>query len=188
MGIERTTVREELAWHYANLAMADAALQENATAYSVKYFMIRSKLYKGIVTETMRIKSFFDDEKFKIGNCSCCYCGDEDNLSLDHLMPRKKLGSDLSENLIYACRSCNSSKRERDMVTWLRSQGRFPGIYLLRRYLKLAYFYCQKETLLDCSIAQAYIMDWPFEFNRLGENLAPLQNLCVLNLYHTTSL
>jgi len=40
----------------------------------------------------------------------CNYCGLTENLSLDHIFPQKYGGKDDAENLIFACRKCNSSK------------------------------------------------------------------------------
>jgi len=51
------------------------------------------------------------------GHC-CIYCGSEENLSIDHIVPRSKGGTDDEQNLATACRSCNSSKRDRDLIDW----------------------------------------------------------------------
>jgi 5-methylcytosine-specific restriction endonuclease McrA len=102
------TVREQIAWSYANLARADAALKENATKYSKTHYMIRSKLYRGLVSGDMSMRSLYDDERLKMTlPQACCYCGATSNLSVDHLIPRVKGGPDESDNLILACRTCN---------------------------------------------------------------------------------
>lgn len=41
---------------------------------------------------------------------ACRYCGSERNLSIDHVVPRIQGGSNELENLVVACRSCNSRK------------------------------------------------------------------------------
>lgn len=51
-------------------------------------------------------------------NHCCVYCGAGDNLSLDHVIPRSRGGSDDPENLVTACRPCNSSKRDRAPSEW----------------------------------------------------------------------
>jgi hypothetical protein len=40
----------------------------------------------------------------------CRYCGRTENLSVDHVVPRCQGGGDQLENLVVACRSCNSRK------------------------------------------------------------------------------
>lgn len=41
---------------------------------------------------------------------SCRYCGGDADLTIGHVVPRCQGGSDKSENLVVACRSCNSRK------------------------------------------------------------------------------
>ena len=46
-----------------------------------------------------------------INRDGCCQrCGTEDNLSVDHIVPRKLGGNDSLDNLEVLCASCNSSK------------------------------------------------------------------------------
>lgn len=79
----------------------------------------------------------------------CVYCGAEDNLSLDHLIPRIKGGTDDVDNLVCSCRSCNSSKGKKDLMRWYIESGDFPSIMVLRRYLKLVYHQCIEYGILD---------------------------------------
>lgn len=43
----------------------------------------------------------------------CYWCGEElgDTYTADHLLPRRLGGYDNPENIVLACRSCNSSRR-----------------------------------------------------------------------------
>lgn len=41
---------------------------------------------------------------------TCRYCGSTDSLSLDHIIPVSQGGTDEPDNLVTACRSCNSAK------------------------------------------------------------------------------
>jgi 5-methylcytosine-specific restriction endonuclease McrA len=46
-----------------------------------------------------------------INRDGCCQrCGTEDNLSVDHIVPRNLGGNDSLDNLEVLCASCNSSK------------------------------------------------------------------------------
>lgn len=59
----------------------------------------------------------------------CQYCGDRAD-SIDHVRPRSKGGQHTWENVVAACRSCNSAKRDRllDETTMrLRSKPRVPS-------------------------------------------------------------
>lgn len=137
MAPEILTVKEHIAWSYANLARAHAALQEGSEKYKQVHHIIRSKLFQGLVSGKMNMRSLYDDERMKMTvPQACCYCGNINKLSVDHLIPRIKGGSDESDNLIWACNSCNSSKQGRDMLQWMHDKNRFPSVLLLRRYLK----------------------------------------------------
>ena len=136
-----------------NLAMAHTAVDRKQEKYATFNYMIRAKLFKGLIEGTMNIRTIFDDEKIKLfsGN-RCNYCGSTEKLALDHIFPQKLGGKDVGDNLIYACRSCNSSKGKKDMMEWMGSKSTFPPLMTLRRYLKLAILYCIDNELMECSV------------------------------------
>lgn len=58
-------------------------------------------------------------------NNKCAYCGCSGNLHQEHVIPVTKDGGYTKENIIPACKSCNSSKWNRDMEEWYRSREYF---------------------------------------------------------------
>ena len=81
---KRNTVREVVFWSYANLAMAHSAVEKQQDSYTRMSYIIRARLYKGLIDETMNIRSLFDDERVKLSiGLRCSYCGSTENLSLD---------------------------------------------------------------------------------------------------------
>jgi len=48
----------------------------------------------------------------------CVYCGSDENLSLDHIVPVSKGGETIYDNLVVACQSCNSSKHNKNVEEW----------------------------------------------------------------------
>ncbi|NLB62895.1 MAG: HNH endonuclease [Fibrobacter sp.] len=162
------TVAELIYYSYANLAMAHTAVDREQDKYASFNFMIRARLFKGLKTGKMNMRSIFDDEKIKLQTGSICnYCGASDNLSLDHIFPKKFGGTDDAENLIYACRSCNSSKGAKDLMDWMEFRGEFLPLMIIRRYLKLTFNYCQKHDLLDKKIEELEQMELPFKITAL---------------------
>lgn len=160
------TVKEVLYWSYANLAMAHTAVDRNQEKYAVFNYMIRAKLYKGLIDGSMNIGTLFDDEKIKMQSGSkCSYCGSEDKLALDHIFAKKLGGKDVGDNLIYACRSCNSSKGKKDMMEWMDYKNVFPPLMILRRYLKLVINYCIDNNLMDCQPSDLKNKEYPFNIN-----------------------
>lgn len=46
---------------------------------------------------------------------SCMYCNDDKNLTLDHVYPKSKGGSNDWENLVTCCKKCNSKKQDKTL-------------------------------------------------------------------------
>ena len=110
---------------YAQIAMAFASFQHGEPKYQQIDFIVRSKTYYGLLRGKLKLGTLYKDEREKIFNAgTCVYCGATDALSLDHLIPRLRGGEDEANNLVTACRSCNSSKGSRDMLEWCRLSRR----------------------------------------------------------------
>lgn len=166
------TVGELLHWSYANLAMAHAAITAESNEYGRMQFMIRTRLYAGLNKQTMRIGPLVEDERLKMFlPQACCYCGSQEFLSADHLIPTKRGGANSGENLVWACRSCNSSKCAHDALEWLAKREQFPSILLLRRYLKLAIEMCHERNLMNTSLDAA--PELPFSLSAIPRSFPP---------------
>ncbi len=61
-----------------------------------------SKPYKGVVLNRQNI--------FKRDGNKCVYCGHHKDLTLDHVMPKSRGGKTNWDNLVTACKKCNSRK------------------------------------------------------------------------------
>ena len=160
---ELNTLKELLFWSYANLAMAHTAVERSQKKYAVFNYKIRAKLFKGLMEGSMNMGTIFDDEKIKLSSGSkCSYCGSTENLALDHVFSKKSGGKDSGDNLIYACKSCNSSKGKKDLMEWMTCKETFPPLMILRRYLKLVISYCIENNLMECSIEDLKTRKLPF--------------------------
>lgn len=62
----------------------------------------------------------------------CAYC-DEPAKTWDHVVAVRHGGMTEHANIVPACLRCNSSKRDRDVWTWLEQQGRTPTDRLIGR-------------------------------------------------------
>lgn len=176
------TVRELIYYSYANLAMAHTAVDKNQEKYGPFNFMIRAKLFKGLKEGTMNMRTFFDDEKIKLQTGQICnYCGSTEKLALDHIFPQKYGGQDNAENLIFACRTCNSSKGKKDLMEWMTFRGQFLPLLIIRRYLKLTFNYCSQNGLLDRNVEELKEMGLPFRIDLLPTSY-PKPNELKLNI------
>ncbi len=49
----------------------------------------------------------------------CVFCTTNDNLEVDHLIPRNRGGSDEADNVVWACKTCNTSRGDQGVFQWL---------------------------------------------------------------------
>ncbi|MCF2712015.1 HNH endonuclease signature motif containing protein [Schaalia hyovaginalis] len=168
------TLRELVAVAYGNLAMAHYAVERGAQSYSRTAYMIRARLTKGLKSGAMSVGSMFDDETWKLtsgGRCS--YCGAEEALVLDHLIPKHLGGLDTGDNLVPACRTCNGSKGAKDVLVWCRDRGVFPPLMILRRYLKIMVKEVEAAGAMDATLDSNEVRRLPFAIEELPTSRFP---------------
>jgi 5-methylcytosine-specific restriction endonuclease McrA len=56
-------------------------------------------------------------------NNTCAYCGSNRQLTMDHVIPVSKGGYTYYRNIIPACKTCNSSKHNKDLLVWFVAQS-----------------------------------------------------------------
>ena len=52
----------------------------------------------------------------------CVYCGSSENLTIDHVRPKSKGGTDTADNCVTACRPCNQAKGSMHVDIFMQSQ------------------------------------------------------------------
>jgi 5-methylcytosine-specific restriction endonuclease McrA len=67
----------------------------------------------------------------EFGNC-CAYCGASGDMEIEHVDPISNGGPHDIGNIVPACPTCNTSKKEKEMETWYRSQPFFSELRLHR--------------------------------------------------------
>lgn len=73
---------------------------------------------KNQVESTLTSKEW-RDVVFSYGN-RCVYCNKELlNPTQDHIIPISKGGTHTADNVVPACKSCNSSKQDKGLISWL---------------------------------------------------------------------
>ena len=53
----------------------------------------------------------------------CVYCGSTENLTVDHVRPKSKGGTDTADNLVTACRPCNQAKGSMHVDVFMQTQS-----------------------------------------------------------------
>jgi len=79
--------------------------------YSKNSNYFRTKRNKlGFVSNEMRLRVFEKD------NFKCVFCGSEDKLQVDHIIPFSKGGKTILKNLQTLCWKCNSGKKAKNII------------------------------------------------------------------------
>ncbi|MFY7786503.1 MAG: HNH endonuclease [Thermoflexibacteraceae bacterium] len=68
----------------------------------IRLFSYVSVPYKGVMLSRQNI--------FRRDGHKCLYCGSREDLTLDHVQPRSRGGKTSWQNLVTACKRCNSKK------------------------------------------------------------------------------
>lgn len=172
---KRDTVREYMIDCYVRLVylrlVRDSQLHTTHCVRTALSF--RSRLRAGETT----IKAIgVRDERKKLSG-KCVYCEQAAN-TVDHLIPRLAGGPDSADNLVAACSACNASKGGRDVYDWARRKGFFP-LGVTRRYLVLAWRWCERAGLLDVPLDVLRAADPPFRTDGFLWEIGPVSGLQV---------
>lgn len=162
---EILTVGDLLYCSYANLASVDVAERRGLAKRDTTSWMVRAKLLKGLRSGTMSVGSLFADVR-EMSHDRCVYCGatPPPKLHADHLIPKHRGGPESGDNLVWACRSCNSSKNAHDLLEWYAAKERFPPVVLMRRYLKLAMAEALVLNIMDVRLSDEPPVTFSIEF------------------------
>jgi len=76
----------------------------------------KRKALKCQLSNTLTIQQW-KNIKLSFNNC-CAYCGKELPLAQEHFIALSKGGEYTQNNIITSCKSCNSSKSNKDFFTW----------------------------------------------------------------------
>ena len=126
-------LRDMIYWQYANLIAKSAGMEKNYP------FIIKklNQLKKGEITWSTTIREYRLEF---INPNSCIYCGKEEDLQIEHMIPRSKGGKDHPDNLVRVCSTCNQSKSNKGLYEYFgyHNRAKVPRI-AEGKYLKLLY-------------------------------------------------
>lgn len=89
------------------------------------YQSSKELLYNLEATSSSEAKRKWRQSIKEYWNYQCAYCGSDENLTLDHITPKSKGGTDRITNLICACKECNSNKAHQLWSDWYLKQNFF---------------------------------------------------------------
>ena len=106
------TIREEILYEYAKL-ISRSAYRSLERGFITDRF---KKLRDDDITISDTIREWEREQELPK---ECVFCRTAENLTTDHLIPLNKGGDDSADNLVLACQSCNSSRRDKGIFEWL---------------------------------------------------------------------
>ncbi|MGI0083110.1 MAG: HNH endonuclease [Nitrosopumilaceae archaeon] len=146
------TIRELIYWEYSKLIAKAAGFDGN-------YRFIMSRFTK-LKNNQMKISDFSEDEDEEMMmERECVYCGAKENLSIDHIIPISKGGPNVASNKVLSCKSCNSSKRDKDIFEWyyiVKKEQEIPK-HVWSKYLKLVWQFHVMNLSLSRQKGSSYI-------------------------------
>lgn len=106
------TIHDEILYEYAKLI--------SRSAYGRLERAFITDRYQKLKNESIRISDTIREwEREQTLPKECVYCGAKEDLSTDHLIPQNRGGDDSADNLVLACKKCNSSKGDKGVFEWL---------------------------------------------------------------------
>ncbi len=107
------TVRDQIFWQYAKLISKSAGFGINNRGFQMSRFI---GLRDGKITWSSTIREWLrEHEKPDEG----IYCGSKSDLTIEHVLPRSRGGPDITDNVIRACKKCNSGKGGKRLYEWI---------------------------------------------------------------------
>jgi hypothetical protein len=159
---EVKTIRDLIYYQYAKI-VAKSALGQDAK--SKAYGFIKTTFRQFINDEKKWSEILREDKQFVEAEKKCVYCGSEQNLQWEHIVPKSiKIKQECTacdkvqgiHNQIWACKSCNSKKGTKGLYHFFREQypneKRLSDIIpplLEKKYLKTIYYCHQCKGTLD---------------------------------------
>lgn len=158
---------QNLFWCYANWQAIYAVVKTGEDKIGKKFYMLRSHFYKKFTEGKQKISDLSLFNRIKVNSDGFCfYCHQEmpkNQLTADHVFPRIKGGVNNMDNIIYVCKSCNSSKGKRDLIEWfLLFRETLPSPFVLGHYLRDTYQYAIENDLMDKPWEDILNMQLPF--------------------------
>jgi 5-methylcytosine-specific restriction endonuclease McrA len=119
------------------IAYANAKIKQNPKRHAEYMSISKKRRHLAIAADTRRrnarkkangIYKITKKELRRLAQTPCFYCGSKKQLTVDHVIAIARGGTDSIGNLVSACKSCNSQKRDLTIMEW-RKRGNPPTVY-----------------------------------------------------------
>lgn len=128
------TIRDLIYWQYAKIISESAGAGKKQYAFVMNRF---KKLQSEEIEWSGSIREYIREREMPN---QCIYCQSTKDLSYDHLISRNRGGPDIADNVVMACKNCNSSKCDKGVYEWFKIDRRYDVPRVVEgKYLKLLY-------------------------------------------------
>ena len=125
------TIRDLIFWEYARL-LSDPALSNS------KQFPLITNEFKELQTGLKWSEILLED--INTDTTKCSYCNSSDELTYDNIVPERTCHHSEIHNLVKACKTCSTSKGNRDLIAWWGWERRNElSRIVYGKYLKMLY-------------------------------------------------
>lgn len=141
------SIRDLIYWQYAKLIAKSAHMEQNYGFITSRF----KKLTSGEIVWSSSIREYIKEHDKN----ECIYCGSQEKLTLEHILPTSRGGPNIPENAVWVCKTCNSSKGANRLYEWygLDNNDNIPRI-AEGKYLKLLYDLHENNGTLNISISE----------------------------------
>ena len=159
------TVREIIYYQYAKI------ISQSSGFGKTNYGMIMAKWKQLVSGEIQWSTSVREWLKEKENLSQCIYCGEEKELTVEHILPRHCGGEDIPDNVVMVCKSCNSSKGKKRLYEWRGLDAKDTHHRIAEgKYLKYLYALHEKNGTLDESDITKLCLECNMQKNCEKEN------------------
>lgn len=142
------TVKDLIFWQYAKIIADSAGIGKKDYGFVMAKFkqLSQGEIFWNQIREYVKEKENKDE---------CIFCGAKTDLTLEHLLPQIFNGPDDEKNVIWLCKSCNSSKGSRRLYEYFAIKA---GVEAAKygvpriaegKYLKLAFENLKEKGYLE---------------------------------------
>ncbi|UCE36035.1 MAG: HNH endonuclease [Thermoplasmata archaeon] len=138
------TLRDLIFWQYAKIISESAGFGKSNYRFIMNRF---KKLQSDEIEWSSSIREWIQEKE---NPNQCIYCGAEEKLTVDHMIPLSRGGPDHPDNAVMVCSHCNSLKGNKRLYEFhsLENRNVIPRI-AEGKYLKLLYDELERRKLLD---------------------------------------
>ena len=152
------TLRELICYQCARMTHLALTIKEPERLQDFLMWSNYEKRVEGEVTMSSILKENQYQLKENLGFCT--YCKNEAKTAFDHILPSAKGGPNAISNMVPACKSCNSSKSDKNLIDWHQEHDIPIDRVALGKYLKLRWDQFKEANRLDEQLSDELRERW----------------------------